>query len=85
MNTWHDLIKAWGGPNAFARSIGVTPDAAQQMSSRNNVHSQHWPVIVARAQHAVIDGVSFELLVSLKRGRAARRRGRFPAESRATA
>ena len=77
MNTWHDLIKEWGGPNAFARSIGVSEDAAQQMSSRNNVHSKHWPAIVARASHAGVDGVTFELLASLKIGRAARRGRRF--------
>jgi len=77
MNTWHDLIRAWGGPIAFAESIGVSQDAALQMSSRNNVHSRHWAVIVARAPHAGVDGITFELLASLRWGRQAKAQSMF--------
>lgn len=77
MDTWHDLIKAWGGPKKFAHSIGVTVHAAQQMSSRNNVHSVHWGTVVARAPRAGLKGITFELLASLKRGREAKSPARF--------
>jgi len=77
MNTWKDLIDAWGGPHAFAASIGITAALARMMSSRNRVKSDYWPTIVARAPQAGLNGITYELLVSLKAGRQAKSASTF--------
>jgi len=81
MDTWHDLIREWGGPAAFGKSLGISKAAADKMSQRNNVHVDHWPCIVARAPHAGLDGITIEFLASLKRGRQFVRRFRGPTEA----
>lgn len=83
MDTYRDLITAWGGPTPFARDIGISADAARQMSSRNKIDPSYFPVVVARAPLAGLRGVTLDFLFSLKSGREViRSRGRFPAESR---
>lgn len=77
MNTWKDLIDAWGGPHAFAASIGISAALARMMSSRNSVKADYWPIIVARAPQAGLQGITYELLASLKKGRQARAASTF--------
>lgn len=72
MKTWSDLIRAWGGPHKFAKSIGVSDASARMMSHRNNVQSDYWPIIVARAPQAGLDGITYEVLTALKRGKQAK-------------
>ena len=81
MHTWQDLINAWGGNARFGRHVGVKKAAADKMYSRNNVHANYWLIVVARAPHAGVDGVTLELLASLKRGRASVKQDRrFPGQ-----
>ena len=77
MNTYHDLIRLWGGPKVFASDLGITESAAQQMSHRNNIHSKHWPRIVARSHLVGLEGVTYELLASLSSGRETKHTGKF--------
>lgn len=71
MKTWSDLITAWGGPTKFADDIGVSFDAAAKMRQRNSVHVDYWPLIIARAPMAGINGVTWEFLATLRKGHAA--------------
>lgn len=77
MHTFTDLIKAFGGPYRFAEVMGIEKAAALQMSSRNRIHSDHWATIVARAPHAKVEGITLELIASLKGGRDAKSSGNF--------
>ena len=69
MATWQKLISDFGGPKAFSLVIDVSQEAARQMSHRNSVHSIYWSIIVARAPRSGVDGITFEFLASLRRGR----------------
>ena len=80
LHTWRDLIDAFGGPTEFARSIGCQVGAAKMMRKRNSVHLDHWPMIVARAPAAGLQGITFDFLMTLRKGNA--KRGRFSDESR---
>lgn len=77
MNSWQDLIAQWGGAGKFADDIGITRDAGYQMKSRNSVHSDYWPLIVARAPRAGLQGITMEFLATLRKGHKGRRAGRF--------
>lgn len=80
MNTWRELIAAWGkssydpdwnltrSKEAWARSLGVKFKTAEKQYQRNSVPVDYWPLIVARAPQAGVSGVTLELLVSLKSG-----------------
>lgn len=70
MATWQKLINDFGGPKAFSLVIDVSQEAARQMSHRNSVHSIHWATIVARAPRAGVDGITWEYLGSLRRGKS---------------
>lgn len=68
MHTWIDLIDAWKGPRKFADDLGLRYHTAYRMRERNSVHSTYWKDIVARAPQAGLDGVTMDLLASLKSG-----------------
>ena len=50
MNDVASLIKAFGGPTAFARAIGVQPSTASEMKRRKSIPVQRWPSVIAAAQ-----------------------------------
>ena len=81
MRTWTQLIEAWGGSGKFAKDLGIPRGTAAAMMHRNAVHSRYWPDIVARARYAGLEGITFELLVSLQTGHVTEgkpREKRFP-------
>jgi len=78
MQNWTDLIDAWGGARAFAKSLGIPRGSATAMRSRNKVNSAYWALIVARAPSAGLTGITLELLASLQHGHGAEDRRRRP-------
>tara|TARA_R110000772_G_scaffold25515_2_gene66464 strand:+ start:867 stop:1160 length:294 start_codon:yes stop_codon:yes gene_type:complete len=93
MDTWRDLILAWGkhdnqtdwrlahAQTAWSKSLGIKFKTAEKHYERNSVPSDYWSVIVARAPQAGVQGVTLEFLMSLKVGRT-KMPTRFPQESR---
>ncbi len=69
MNTFQDLISAFGGPEGFAKAIGVRVEHARQMVCRNAITHTLWPKIVAQAPSNGVEGVTYDLLFSLESGR----------------
>jgi hypothetical protein len=92
MDTWRDLISAWGRPvndpewnltrsqEAWARSLGINFKTAEKQYQRNNVSPAYFEDIVARAPHAGLNGITLEFLFKLKGGRDVVR-PRFPRET----
>ena len=72
MNTPYELIMAFGGAEPFAEALGIKEDAVRQMLCRNSIATKFWPRIIARAPACGVSGVTYDLLFSLERGRAAR-------------
>ena len=63
-----DIVDLWPNIQAFADDLGVPYVTAQSMKFRNNIHSRHWRAVIAAAQRHGFEGISYEVLVSIKPG-----------------
>lgn len=50
MHTFQDLIARWPSVAEFAREIDVQYQTARKMNDRNNIHSEHWEVVLGAAR-----------------------------------
>ena len=75
METFREIIDRWPKPSlqTFADDIGVVYVTAQLMRYRSSISSTHWDAVVAGAKRRGIDGVSLELLASIKSQAAVRK------------
>ena len=62
METFSDIIEAFGGGGAFADAIGITPAHAYVLKHRNTIPARFWTRTVAAAQARRIKGVSVEMM-----------------------
>lgn len=69
MDTFSDIITAFGGPAAFGRAIGIKPGHAGAMKTRDSIPDQYWTATVEAADAHGIDDVTLENLarISAKR------------------
>lgn len=81
MNSFGEIIAAFGGPAEFSRAIGIKPFHAQTMKTRGSIPPEYWERVVSAAVAREIDGVTFEGLAKL----ASTRRDASPIPSPATA
>lgn len=65
MDTFSDVIDAFGGPAAFGEAIGVPDSHARTMKARDSIPAAHWQRVVAASIIKSIPGVSLEVLVRL--------------------
>lgn len=77
MNSFADIIDAFGGPARFGEAVAVSASHAGVMKWRNAIPAEYWPAVVAAAAARQIVGVSYEVLAEI----AASRRRRAPGES----
>lgn len=70
METFVDLITAFGGPAKFAGAIDVKPFHAQTMKTRGSVPPAYWSRVVAAASVLKIAGVTYETLTKMAERRA---------------
>ena len=70
MDSFADIITAFGGPARFAKAIGIRPNHAGVMKARNRVASEYWGKIVDANAARQIEGVSYATLAQI----AARRK-----------
>lgn len=65
VNSFAELIDTFGGPAKFGRAIGVAPNTAKKMRSRNSLNVTRFPAVVQAAQDRGIPGVTMKRLVEL--------------------
>ena len=70
MNSFSDVIDAFGGPSKFAAAIGRPPSHARTMRARNSIPAGRWLRVVDAARECGVAGISLELLARLEAGRA---------------
>lgn len=77
MKNFSDVINRWPSLTAFAADIRVGYVTAQVMRYRNSIAPSHWLDVVRAAERRGYHDVTLDLLVHLKSGRKAARRGDF--------
>ena len=71
MDTFSDIIEAFGGYKAFAEAIGITASHAGVMKFRNSIPAVYWKTLVEAARSRRIRGVTLEKLADLESKKAA--------------
>jgi hypothetical protein len=67
MDSFADVIEAFGGPTRFAAVVGIEPAHAQVMKHRDSIPAPYWPQVVMAAKRRRIRGVSLQSLAALAR------------------
>ena len=65
MNSFHDVIQAFGGGAKLASDIGINPITVRQWGNRGSIPSKYWPAIVEAAKAKRLRGVNYKTLASL--------------------
>jgi hypothetical protein len=65
MDTFADIITAFGGPTKFAEAIGIQDFHAQTMKTRGSIPPAYWADTVSAALTRNIEGVTLEKLAEL--------------------
>jgi hypothetical protein len=76
INSFSEVIDKLGGPAAFGRAVGMTPNTAKQARRRDSLSPEYFSDAANAARERGIAGVTVERLVQLaaerrKAGRAA--------------
>jgi hypothetical protein len=66
MDSFSDVIDAFGGPSKFAVAIGRPPSHGRTMRARNSIPAGRWLRVVDAARKYGVDGISLELLARLE-------------------
>lgn len=69
MDSFSDVIDAFGGPTGFADAIGVPDSHARTMKARDSIPPAHWQRTAAAAIVKNVPGVSLDLLARLAASR----------------
>lgn len=70
MDTFSDIIDAFGGASDFSRALGIKYETARKMRQRDVISTAHWPRLVAAARERGIEGISAEALAEIAIRRA---------------
>jgi hypothetical protein len=65
MNSFSEVIAAFGKHSTFAEAIGVQESHARTMKFRDSIPSSRWAATVAAAQRRGVKGVTLDLLARL--------------------
>lgn len=65
MNSFSEIIDAFGTAAEFARAIGISHEAARKMRQRDQIAVSHWARLVSAARERNIQGVNTDLLMAL--------------------
>jgi hypothetical protein len=66
MTTYTEIIDRWPSLHTFADDIGVRYGTAQVMRYRGSISAKYWQRVVAAAADRGIEGVTLDLLASIK-------------------
>lgn len=65
MNSFSEVIAAFGKHSTFAEAIGVEESHARAMKSRNSIPSNRWMATVTAAKKLGIKGVTLDVLARI--------------------
>lgn len=65
MQTFADIIVAFGGYAKVAEALGVPAGTVSSWKSRNGIPPQYWAKLVAEASSRAIQGVTLEMLAAI--------------------
>lgn len=65
MNSFSDIIAAFGGVVPFREAMGLPYVNASQMKQRDSIPAGYWPKVVDEAARLGIEGVTLETLAKL--------------------
>lgn len=65
METFADIVRAFGGSTKFAEAIGIEVFHAQSMKTRDSIPPAYWADTVSAAIQRNIEGVTLEKLAGL--------------------
>lgn len=65
MNTFRDIIKAFGGGASLARQIGEKPVTVRAWGNRNSIPAEHWLDIERAAQANGLSEISVARMAKL--------------------
>ncbi|MCY0150593.1 hypothetical protein OEG84_25265 [Hoeflea sp. G2-23] len=65
MNSFRTIIDQWPSRGDFAADIGVTPQHATNIYTRDGIPSKYWAALVASASDRGIDGVTLDVLARI--------------------
>ena len=65
MQSFTEVIEAFGGVVPFRNAMGLPDVNARQMKLRDSIPAGYWPRVVALAQERGIEGVDLETLARL--------------------
>lgn len=70
IQSFDDVIEAFGGPAKFAKAIGIKPFHGQTMKTRGSIPPSYWSDTVAAAELQAIEGVTLERLAEIAKLKA---------------
>lgn len=65
MNSFVQIIDAFGGPSAFGEAIGIPDSHARAMKARKSIPDGYWLKVVEAARERGIKDVTLESFASL--------------------
>lgn len=69
MQSFSDVIAAFGGVVPFRDALGLPDVNARQMKQRDSIPPGYWPRIVEVARERELDGVTLEVLADLAKAK----------------
>jgi hypothetical protein len=69
MNSFAEIIDAFGGASPFGEAVGIPDSHARAMKARNSIPDGYWSRAVEAAQSRNISGVTLETFAELAEAR----------------
>lgn len=69
MNSFSDIIAAFGGVVPFRDAMGLPDVNARQMKQRDSIPAGYWPDVVRAASERCIEGITLERLADLAKAK----------------
>ena len=69
MQTFSDIIDAFGGTRAFALAINIPESHARTMKARGSIPAERWSRLVQAAKEHRVRGVTLEVLARIAASR----------------
>lgn len=69
METFEQVIQAFGGPTKYAEAIGIKHFHAGTMKQRDSIPPAYWADTVKAARARDIEGVTLEKLAEIAKGK----------------
>ena len=74
IETFGDIIEAFGGPTKYAKAVEIETFHAQTMKTRDSIPASYWAKTVAAAEEGDIAGITLDVLARIAEAKAGRER-----------